>query len=58
MWGKYHHDTTLVTDGDITDVDLHVLGHVLTQLSLKWGLFKWKELEEEAVAKELSQLHF
>ena len=40
MWGKYHHDTTLITDGNITNVNLHILGHVLTQLSLKQGLSK------------------
>ena len=32
--------------------------HIFTQLSLKQGLFKWKEKGEDAVAKELSQLHF
>ena len=58
MWGQYHHDTTLVTNDKIANVNLHILGHVLTQLSLKCGLSQWKEHGEEAVAKKLSQLHY
>ena len=32
-------------------------GTVLTQLSLKAGLKKWKECGETAVSKEVEQLH-
>ena len=56
MQGQHHHNITLITDGEIADVNLCILGHVLTQLSLKQGLSQWKKCSEEAVAKELSQL--
>jgi len=38
MQGQHHHNTSLVSDSKITNVDLHILGHILTQLSLKHGL--------------------
>jgi len=45
-------------DEDNEAMDPITIKHIFTQLSLKWGLSKWKEKEEDAVAKELSQLHF
>ena len=58
MKGQHHHNTTLLTTTDIVDVDPHIMGHVLTQLSLKCGLSEWHQWGEEAVTKELSQLHY
>ena len=58
MRGQHHHNTTLLNTTDIVDVDPHVMGHILTQLSLKWGLCGWQQWGEEAVTKELSQLHY
>ena len=59
MAGKYHGETTAATLGtDDIEVDPIIFGHILTQLSLKRGLATWKERGEEAVSKELSQLHF
>ena len=58
MWGQHHCNTTLVSNGKITNVDLCILGHILTQLSLKCRLSEWKEQGKEAVTKELSQLHY
>ena len=38
MKGQHHCNTTLLTTNNIIDVDPHVMGHIMTQLSLKCGL--------------------
>ena len=62
MWGKSHGNITTATLGEVDKLDAAVdpaaVKQIFTQLSLKQGLSKWKEKGEDAVAKELSQLHF
>ena len=58
MKGQHHHNTTLVNTTDIMDVNPHVMGHILTQLSLKCELSEWQQQGEQVVTKELSQLHY
>ena len=42
----------------IKDIEPVVLQHIFTQLSLKHGLKEWKEKGQDAITKELKQLHF
>ena len=58
MKGQHHCNTTLVSTTNIVDVDPHIMGHILTQLSLKHGLSEWQQQGEQVVTKELSQLHY
>ena len=62
MQGQTHWNTTTVTprevDKDDEAMDPIATKQIFMQLSLKQGLFKWKDKGEDAVAKELSQLHF
>ena len=68
MQGKYHAETnaalvnakpkeTVHPDDHLNHSFALLGGTVLTQLSLKAGLNKWKEYGEQAVSKELTQLH-
>ena len=63
MEGKSHSEsnnaalTTVHPDAHLNHSFLTMGGTVLTQLSLKAGLKKWKERGETAVSKELEQLH-
>ena len=58
MKGQHHRNTTLVSTSNIVDMDPHIMGHVLTQLSLKCRLYEWQQQGEQVVTKELSQLHY
>ena len=62
MWGKTHRNTTVVTPGEVDEndeaMDPIAVKHIFTQLSLKQRLSEWKEKGQDAVMKELSQLHF
>ena len=58
MKRQYHRNTTLVNATNIVDVDPHIMGHILTQLSLKCRLSEWQQQGKQAVTKELSQLHY
>ena len=62
MRGKSHGNITAATLGEVDELDAAMdpaaVKQIFTQLSLKRGLSKWKEKGQDAVAKELSQLHF
>ena len=49
---------TAITNGEVTKVDPQVMSYILMQLLLKQELSEWKECSEEAITKELTQLHF
>ena len=42
----------------IEDIEPVVMQHIFTQLSLKCGLKEWKEKGQDAITKELKQLHY
>ena len=58
MRGQHHHEMTHVNTDVIKDIKPAVMEHIFTQLSLKRGLKEWKDKGEDAVTKELKQLHF
>ena len=57
MRGQRHWDVTAVTIEDDNKYALEVVRQVFTQLSMKKGLAEWKEHGEDAITKELKQLH-
>ena len=52
MRGKTHWNTTVMTPGDVDKndeaMDPIAIKQIFTQLSLKWGLSKWKEKGQDA----------